>query len=71
MESVGAFGQCPQMGVGGFGSGVGQSVVEGVADQVAVAADGAGQRDELGYAGVRGPRQPPGQQLPPMGSLDN
>ena len=50
MKSVGALGQCPQVGVGGFGAGVGQTVVERVEDQVPVMADAAGQRDELGDA---------------------
>ena len=46
---------------------VGQAAVEGVADQVAVAADAAGERDELRDARVRRPRQPPGQQVPALG----
>ena len=37
--------KCPQMSVGGFRSGVGQCVVERVPDQVAVAANAAGEVD--------------------------
>ena len=62
-KAVGTLGQCPQMSVGGLRQGVGQAVVEGVPDEVTVAADAAGQGDELGDARVRRPRQPPGQQL--------
>ena len=70
MEPVGTLGQGPQVGVGGFGVGIGQVVVEGVPDEVAVMADAPGPVDELGDAAVAGPRQPPGQQLPALVALD-
>ena len=49
---------------------VGQAVVEGVVDEVAVTAEAASQGHELGDARVRRPRQPPGQQLPPVVAFD-
>jgi hypothetical protein len=52
------------VGVGGFTAGVGQSVVEGVADQGQVVADGCGQLDEFGDAASGGPGDPPGEQDP-------
>src|SRR5258705_12743322 len=52
------------MGCGGFTAGIGQSVVEGVADQGQVVADGRGQLDEFGDAAACGPGDPAGEQDP-------
>ena len=70
MVAVGAFGQCPQVGVGRLRARVADVVVEGVPDQVPVAADAAGQGDEFGDAGMRRPRQPARQQLSAVLSFD-
>jgi hypothetical protein len=58
VESVGAPGECPRMGVGGFVAGVGQAVVERLVDELAEAAEAAGVRDDLrvmATVGVCGP----------------
>ena len=47
VESVGPFGQCPQVGVRRFREGVADVVVQGVPDQVPVAADAAREGNEL------------------------
>src|SRR5258705_12953266 len=52
------------MGCGGFTAGIGQSVVEGVADQGQVVADGRGQLDEFGDTAAGSPGDPPGEQDP-------
>jgi hypothetical protein len=52
--AVGASGEQSQVGVGGFGSGVGEAVFDGVEDQCAVAGDGFGEVDEGGDAAAGG-----------------
>ncbi len=59
MVAVGAFRQGADVGVGGFGAGVGHGVVEGVGDQGSVVLDGAAQLLELADAAVSGPGDPP------------
>jgi hypothetical protein len=69
VQSIGALHQCTQVGAGGFKSGVGQWVLEGVADEIAVASDAGDDGDELRDTGMRGSRQPPGQQLASLATL--
>jgi hypothetical protein len=60
--AVSAPGEQSQVGVGGFGSGVGQGVFDGVEDQVSVAGDGFGESGEGGDAASAGPGDPAGEQ---------
>lgn len=51
-------------------SGVGQCVVGGVVDEIAAASDAGGEGHQLRDTGVRGPRQPFGQQLLSLAAFD-
>jgi hypothetical protein len=57
------------VGVGGFGEGVAQAVVEGVVDQGQEFLDCFGEFDELGDAAALGPGQPAGEQCPAVGAF--
>jgi len=63
------FRQCPDVGVRGFGPGVGDVVVECVRDQRAVSFDCAAELFELYDATVASPEDPAGQQGMALGAF--
>jgi hypothetical protein len=67
--AIGAAGQQPDVGVGGFGQGVTQAVVEGIVNQGQESFDRARQLHELGNPAALRPGQPTGQQRSPGGSF--
>jgi hypothetical protein len=59
VESVDVLGDCPQVGVGGFGAVVEQAVIVRAVDPLAVTEDASGERNELLDARVRRPYNHP------------
>jgi hypothetical protein len=70
VEAEGDPGDEPDLGVHGFGWGVGQAVVEGGVDLGAAAADPAAEVHERLDAAAAGPGQPPVQCLFPFVAFD-